>query len=183
MTSIKRWIHVHACHVKDNITGSVRPFTLEILQMTLKTKDVASEPVAWILQVRAHFRPEFVNRVDDFVVFDGLSKGQIKFIVKLQAKRVAERLAVKKMKLQLDETAEDYLVVRASFFETLIHQNVKWSPCQSHIRIHNPIYRLRLQAKDLSKDFQALIGRFSPCQNNTAHYLVAAIDWISFRAP
>ncbi len=71
------------------------------------------------MQVRAHFRPEFVNRVDDFVVFDGLSKDQIKFIVKLQAKRVAERLAVKKMKLQLDETAEDYLVVSLKLHLTL----------------------------------------------------------------
>ena len=54
--------------------------------------------------------------MDDFVVFDGLSKDQIKFIVKLQAKRVSERLAVKKMKLQLDESAEDYLVVSLSPF-------------------------------------------------------------------
>ena len=69
-------------------------------------------------QVRQHFRPEFVNRVDDFVVFDGLSKDQIKFIVKLQAKRVSERLAVKKMKLQLDESAEDYLVVSPGLFPT-----------------------------------------------------------------
>ncbi|KAK9861322.1 hypothetical protein WJX84_009348 [Apatococcus fuscideae] len=83
-------------------------------QAILESGDQSHEHVKELVmdQVRAHFRPEFVNRVDDFVVFDGLSKGQIKFIVKLQAKRVAERLAVKKMKLQLDETAEDYLVAK-----------------------------------------------------------------------
>ncbi|KAK9839901.1 hypothetical protein WJX74_000141 [Apatococcus lobatus] len=83
-------------------------------QAILESADQSHEHVKELVmeQVRAHFRPEFVNRVDDFVVFDGLSKDQIKFIVKLQAKRVSERLAVKKMKLQLDETAEDYLVAK-----------------------------------------------------------------------
>jgi len=59
--------------------------------------------------VRAHFRPEFVNRVDEFVVFDGLAPDQIAAIVRLQAKRVADRLAPRKIKLTLDESAIDYL--------------------------------------------------------------------------
>lgn len=59
--------------------------------------------------VRSHFRPEFVNRVDEFVVFDGLSQSQIASIVRLQAKRVADRLASKKIKLDLDESAVEYL--------------------------------------------------------------------------
>lgn len=36
--------------------------------------------------VRAHFRPEFVNRIDEFVVFDPLRMDQIKGIVKLQVR-------------------------------------------------------------------------------------------------
>ncbi len=36
------------------------------------------------LQVRANFRPEFVNRVDEFVVFEALKKDEIKHIVRLQ---------------------------------------------------------------------------------------------------
>jgi ATP-dependent Clp protease ATP-binding subunit ClpA len=35
-------------------------------------------------QVRANFRPEFVNRVDDFVVFEALRKDEIKHIVRIQ---------------------------------------------------------------------------------------------------
>jgi len=60
--------------------------------------------------VRANFRPEFVNRIDEYIVFEGLKREQIKKIVRIQAKRVAERLAAKKVSLDLSESAVDYLV-------------------------------------------------------------------------
>lgn len=63
------------------------------------------------LQVRAHFRPEFVNRIDEFTVFKALQRQDIKRIVKLQAKRVEERLNAKKMKMQLKEPAIEFLAV------------------------------------------------------------------------
>ncbi len=63
-------------------------------------------------QVKASFRPEFVNRVDEFVVFEALKLNEIRQIVRLQAKRVEQRLAEKKIKLELDESAVDYLAVR-----------------------------------------------------------------------
>jgi ATP-dependent Clp protease ATP-binding subunit ClpB len=65
-----------------------------------------------VWQVRANFRPEFVNRIDEYIVFEGLKREQIKKIVRIQAKRVAERLAAKKIALELNESAVDYLVVR-----------------------------------------------------------------------
>lgn len=65
-------------------------------------------------QVRAHFRPEFVNRIDEFTVFKALQRQDIKRIVKLQAKRVEERLAAKKMKMHLKEDAIDFLAVSSS---------------------------------------------------------------------
>lgn len=64
-------------------------------------------------QVKAHFRPEFVNRVDDFVVFEALKLNEIKQIVRLQAKRVEDRLKDKKMRLELTDPAIDYLAVRS----------------------------------------------------------------------
>ncbi len=42
-------------------------------------------------QVHAHFRPEFVNRVDEFVVFQPLQLGQIKQIVRLQVRRAPRK--------------------------------------------------------------------------------------------
>ena len=72
-----------------------------------------------LLQVKAHFRPEFVNRVDDFVVFEALKLNEIKQIVPLQAKRVEDRLRDKKMRLELTDSAIDYLAV-SPFTETRV---------------------------------------------------------------
>lgn len=47
-------------------------------------------------QVRSHFRPEFVNRIDEFIIFDPLRQEQIERIVRMQVgsvKRVWERAA------------------------------------------------------------------------------------------
>lgn len=70
--------------------------------------------MACCVQVRAHFRPEFLNRIDEFTVFKSLQRQDIKRIVKLQANRVEERLVAKKMKMQLNESAIDFLAVSAS---------------------------------------------------------------------
>ncbi|KAG1662130.1 hypothetical protein FOA52_012992 [Chlamydomonas sp. UWO 241] len=59
--------------------------------------------------VRAHFRPEFVNRIDEFVTFEPLDMEQIRRIVRLQAARVADRLADKKIHLRLENSAVDFL--------------------------------------------------------------------------
>jgi ATP-dependent Clp protease ATP-binding subunit ClpB len=67
------------------------------------------------LQVRAKFRPEFINRIDEFVIFEGLNKEQIRRIVRIQADRVAERLAARKVKMVLEDSAVDYLGVRIYF--------------------------------------------------------------------
>lgn len=59
--------------------------------------------------LRGFFRPEFLNRVDEFILFDPLSQQEIRQIVKLQVLRVAERLKEKKMTLRLTEAAVDYI--------------------------------------------------------------------------
>jgi ATP-dependent Clp protease ATP-binding subunit ClpB len=63
-------------------------------------------------QVRMHFRPEFINRIDEFIIFQGLKKDEIKSIVRLQADRVSKRLAERKMTLQLTDSAVDFLAER-----------------------------------------------------------------------
>ena len=64
--------------------------------------------------MRSHFRPEFINRIDEFTVFKALQRKDIKRIVILQAKRVEERLHAKKMKMKLLEPAIEFLAVSAS---------------------------------------------------------------------
>ena len=55
------------------------------------------------------FRPEFLNRIDETVVFNELSKENIKAIVKLQLERVQARVAERKIKLNFDNSALDLL--------------------------------------------------------------------------
>jgi ATP-dependent Clp protease ATP-binding subunit ClpB len=62
--------------------------------------------------VRAQFRPEFINRIDEFLFFDPLSLEQIKKVVALQVDRVAKRLKDKKMTLQMHESAMEYIAAR-----------------------------------------------------------------------
>lgn len=75
----------------------------------------SASDVLWLagLQVRSHFRPEFINRIDEFTVFRSLQRSDIKRIVILQAKRVEERLQAKKMKMKLLEPAIEFLAVCA----------------------------------------------------------------------
>lgn len=59
--------------------------------------------------LKEFFRPEFLNRVDDIVIFDVLSMEAIKEIVKIQIGMVQERLNEKEITLELDEDAYEYL--------------------------------------------------------------------------
>jgi ATP-dependent Clp protease ATP-binding subunit ClpB len=59
--------------------------------------------------VRAHFRPEFLNRLDDQIVFDRLSRGDMDGIVKIQLARLQKRLADRKISLELDDAAMAWL--------------------------------------------------------------------------
>ena len=59
--------------------------------------------------VSQHFRPEFINRVDDVVVFHALGREQIRIIVDIQLAHLRRRLAERDMKLELSDAAVDRL--------------------------------------------------------------------------
>ncbi|MEG4029694.1 MULTISPECIES: ATP-dependent chaperone ClpB [unclassified Microcoleus] len=59
--------------------------------------------------MRGTFRPEFLNRIDEMIIFHGLSKAELRQIVQLQVKRLEKRLADRKMSLKLSESAIDFL--------------------------------------------------------------------------
>jgi ATP-dependent Clp protease ATP-binding subunit ClpB len=59
--------------------------------------------------VQAHFRPEFINRLDDIVVFHPLDKAQIREIAKIQLRGLEKRLAERGIRLSLAEKALDFL--------------------------------------------------------------------------
>jgi ATP-dependent Clp protease ATP-binding subunit ClpB len=61
--------------------------------------------------LRQQFRPEFLNRVDEIVVFHSLSREHLKQIVDIQLERLRQRLAERHIELELTERAREYLAV------------------------------------------------------------------------
>ena len=61
-------------------------------------------------ELRSHFRPEFLNRVDEVVVFHALDRSQLGEIVEIQLARLRERLAQRHIEIVLDEAATEHIV-------------------------------------------------------------------------
>ncbi|WP_225030265.1 ATP-dependent chaperone ClpB [Xinfangfangia pollutisoli] len=59
--------------------------------------------------VRAHFRPEFLNRLDEQIIFDRLNRADMSGIVEIQLRRLEQRLASRKISLTLDDAAKTWL--------------------------------------------------------------------------
>jgi ATP-dependent Clp protease ATP-binding subunit ClpB len=59
--------------------------------------------------LKEDFRPEFLNRIDEIIIFDYLGRSEIKKIVDLELKKVAERLGRKKIKIKVSEKAKELL--------------------------------------------------------------------------
>ena len=62
--------------------------------------------------LQEHFRPEFLNRVDDIIVFHALSRDQVHAIAAIQLEQVSERLAERHIRLELSPAAMDELARR-----------------------------------------------------------------------
>src|SRR3712207_4993319 len=71
--------------------------------------DTAAVQVAVDDALRTHFRPEFLNRVDEIITFAPLTEDEIAQIVDLQVARVAKRLAERKIRLELTDEARRHL--------------------------------------------------------------------------
>ncbi len=73
--------------------------------VVIMTSNIGSDPAA----LRDHFRPEFLNRIDDVLVFSSLQRGHIRRIVEIQTRRLQALLNDRKMKLVLTDTAKDLI--------------------------------------------------------------------------
>ena len=59
--------------------------------------------------LRNHFRPEFLNRIDDTIIFHSLRRDELRLIVALQVERLKKRLSERKLELNISEEATDWL--------------------------------------------------------------------------
>jgi len=117
-----------------------------IQSMTGKPQEKIKDAV-WT-EVKAHFRPEFLNRIDEVVVFHGLDKANIESIAKIQLQRLTQRLA--KMEIQLDISDAALAKIADAGFDPVFGAR----PLKRAIQqaIENPIAKLILEGKFGPKD-------------------------------
>ncbi|MGD9943688.1 MAG: ATP-dependent chaperone ClpB [Burkholderiaceae bacterium] len=99
-------------------------------------------------EVRKHFRPEFINRIDEIVVFHALDAKNIAAIAKIQLAGLEKRLAEREMMLSVSDAALDE-IAKAGFDPLYGARPLKRAIQQ---RIENPISRLLLEGRYGPKD-------------------------------
>jgi len=75
----------------------------------LGTKDHAEMEKLVRTELRAHFRPEFLNRVDDIIIFHSLDETQLSHIVEIQLQRLEKRLTQQQLSLDVDRSAKQLI--------------------------------------------------------------------------
>ena len=93
-----------------NFKNTVIIMTSNIGSQHILDADNAEQREALVLDaLRGHFRPEFLNRVDETVIFDRLSATDLRKIVDIQVARLTQRLAAQKLTLELTDEAKTLL--------------------------------------------------------------------------
>ncbi|MFC6590881.1 ATP-dependent chaperone ClpB [Deinococcus lacus] len=80
-----------------------------ILEMQAQGQPADDIRDAVLGELRSHFRPEFLNRVDDIIVFDALTAENLRQIVDIQLGGLRKRLAERRVTLNLSDAAKDHL--------------------------------------------------------------------------
>src|SRR3954469_4739153 len=60
--------------------------------------------------LRAHFRPEFLNRLDEIIIFHALSRVEMRSIIDIQLRGLMKRLEDRKIRVELTDRAKDLLI-------------------------------------------------------------------------
>ena len=81
----------------------------QALSQMAEGADKASVKAEVMDAVRAHFRPEFLNRLDETVIFDRLSRDDMDAIVDIQMARLLKRLLARKITLEMDDAARTWM--------------------------------------------------------------------------
>jgi len=115
----------------------------KIQQLTDEGKDQGVIKIAVMAEVKNHFRPEFVNRIDEIVVFHPLDQANITNIARIQLKALEERLRKLEMKLAVTDDALK-LVAEEGFDPVFGARPLKRAIQQ---RIENPLSRLILEGR------------------------------------
>jgi ATP-dependent Clp protease ATP-binding subunit ClpB len=113
--------------------------------------------------VKRHFRPEFLNRLDDMVIFSPLTRQNLKEIVRMQVEGIAKRLEAREIYVKLDESAYDYVLEVA----------------------YDPIYGARPLRRYLEKNLVTNLSKLllsGKLQDNTTVFISAKQGQLQFDA-
>ena len=139
--------------------------TLVIMTSNLGSQHRERTREAMLEDLRHHFRPEFLNRVDEIIFFHSLSEAQLKQIVEIQLDRLRARLAERHLRIELTDAARTFLV------RTGYDPNYGARPLKRAIQkeIETPLARLILKGdlrdgQTVEADLDAARGelRFTP---------------------
>jgi ATP-dependent Clp protease ATP-binding subunit ClpB len=90
-------------------TSNVGSQSILDLQGSSEARDQEIMKERVIQAMRDSFKPEFLNRIDEFVIFNSLSKANLRGIVALETKRLENRLSERQINMKLTDRALDYL--------------------------------------------------------------------------
>ena len=111
------------------------PYLLEGIDENGEIKPENEELV--MNDLRGHFRPEFLNRLDEIIMFKPLSKSDIQSIVDILMKNLNKRLSDREILIELDEDAKAYIIEHG----------------------YDPVYGARPLKRFLQKHVETLAGR------------------------
>jgi ATP-dependent Clp protease ATP-binding subunit ClpB len=115
----------------------------EIQRLSAAKADLDQIREAVMLEVRAHFRPEFINRIDEIVVFHALAQAHLRSIARIQLLGLEKRLAARDLTLSVSEAALDELA-KVGFDPLYGARPLKRAIQQ---KLENPIAHLMLEGK------------------------------------
>jgi len=113
----------------------------EIQRLAGQPSDEIKEAV--MAEVKGHFRPEFINRIDEIVVFHALDAANVRSIADIQLQRLAARLAERDLRLEISSEALDEIAKVG--FDPLFGARPLKRAIQS--QIENPVARLILEGR------------------------------------
>ncbi|MFZ9140788.1 MAG: AAA family ATPase, partial [Burkholderiaceae bacterium] len=113
----------------------------EIQRLAGQPSDEIKEAV--MAEVKSHFRPEFINRIDEIVVFHALDAANVRSIADIQLQRLAARLAERDLRLEISSEALDEIAKVG--FDPLFGARPLKRAIQS--QIENPVARLILEGR------------------------------------
>jgi ATP-dependent Clp protease ATP-binding subunit ClpB len=120
----------------------------QLIQEFASKDDYQAMKEAVMEVVRQHFRPEFINRIDEAVVFHPLGSAHIRDIAKIQTRRLLARLAERGMKIEFTDAALNHLA--QSGFDPVYGARPLKRAIQAHVE--NPLARAILDGQFVAGD-------------------------------